>query len=310
MQFKTSRKIRFVLFIVLFASGMGCSRNAEQYRPAELDLGEALQNNKVTRIISTAPSITEIIAGLGLADRIIAIDRYSRDVEGVQADLPEIDFFYPDIEVIAGLNADIIITGEINTGGSTASPFEYFTRFGTRVVVIPTANSINDIYNDIITIASELGVEERGEELVRLMREQIAASSAAGRALSSDLSVAGRQRIYFEIAPAPNIVSFGRGTYLNELIELSGAENIFVAEERWFTPNAEAIIRSNPDIIFILADEGTEAFAIEEIISRPGFQAITAVQQGRIYPVHIDQASRPSQNIVLALEKMLLNIYH
>jgi len=301
-QMKKRSLLYFSLFLLLLS---GC---AEKSVPVDNDETAGINPPAVTRIISAAPSITEIIAGLGLADRIIAVDRYSKDVEGIRADLAEIDFFYPDIEAITGMKADIIISGEINTGASTASPFDFFTRFGTRVVVIPTSNSINDIYNDIMTIASELGVEERGQELVRRMREQI--EIIAGRTLSSDLSIVGRQRIYFEIAPAPNIVSFGRGTYLNELIELSGAQNIFDTEERWFTPSAEAIIRSNPDIIFFMADLGAEAFAIEEIISRPGFHAISAVQQGRIYPINTNIASRPSQNIVLALEKIQLNIYH
>ncbi|MDR0474332.1 MAG: ABC transporter substrate-binding protein, partial [Treponema sp.] len=62
---------------------------------------------QVNRIISAAPSITEIIIGLELAGNLIAVDKYSLNIEGVRKELPEIDFFYPDIEAIANLKPDI-----------------------------------------------------------------------------------------------------------------------------------------------------------------------------------------------------------
>ncbi|MCL1815628.1 MAG: ABC transporter substrate-binding protein [Treponema sp.] len=259
------------------------------------------------RIISTAPSSTEIIAGLGLADRLIAVDKYSRDVEGVTQDLPEIDFFYPDIEAVAALKPDIIISGEINTNGSAETPFDFFQRLGIRVLQIPTSSSVGEIYGDIIHIAEALGVTERGEALVRRMEEQI--KVIAGRAAEHTAVYAGK-RIYFEVAPAPHIVSFGRGTYLNELIEIIGAQNIFAAEVRWFTPSAEAIIHSNPDVILTIADPGlTAGSAAAEIKSRPGFSALAAVRQNKVYAIDANLVSRPSQNIVLALEAIYRAVY-
>jgi len=298
--------------IFIFAVFPGCG---ERTIPAADEIDNSTGFN---RIISAAPSITEIIAGLGFADKLIAVDMYSLDIQGVRDDLPMIDFFFPDIEAIAALNPDLIISGEINAAGSSESQFEFLTRFGVRIEQIPTSNSINDIYHDITYIAGILGVEERGEKLIRDMRNHIETISAAAR---STLAGAMGKTVYFEIAPAPIIVSFGRGTYLHELIEIIGARNIFDAEERWFTPNAEAIIRANPDIIFILDGESGSAISgsglshqaelyIAEIKSRPGFNAISAVQFNRIYPINENHASRPSQNIVLALETMYRNLYH
>ena len=264
------------------------------------------QNNHAlaaNRIISAAPSITEIIAGLGFADNLVATDRYSRGLEGVRNDLPEIDFFYPDIEAIASLKPDIIIFSEINTNGTANTGFDFFQRLGITMIQIPTSGSIADIYRDITRIADALGVPERGMELVLQMQSTIAKVSqriAQWNTGHHGASQASKPSVYFEITPAPYIVSFGRGTYLNELIETTGAQNIFSGEKRWFTPGAEAIISANPDVIFIM--EGISN--MEEIKNRPGFHSINAVQQNKIFAINADYASRPSQNIVLALEEM------
>ena len=258
---------------------------------------------KTDRIISAAPSITEIIAGLGLADKLIATDKYSRELEEVRNDLPEIDFFYPDIEAIAALKPDIIILGEINTNGAVDTQFDFFRQLDIAVIRIPTSNSINDIYSDIVRIADALGIPEKGAELVLHMQNSIAEVSQSAAQQNTELykiSPAGKPGVYFEITPAPYLVSFGRGTYLDELIEIIGAQNIFSAEKRWFTPGVEAIISANPDVIFILNGISD----IEEIKNRTGFQSINAVRQNRIYTINANHASRPSQNIVLALEEM------
>jgi len=257
----------------------------------------SLQEGAALRVISAAPSYTEIIAGVGLADALIAVDAYSRDVDGVRNDLPEIDFFYPDIEAIIALKPGLIICGEINTGGSSAAPYEFFESMGITVIQLPTCNSIEDIYRDIARIAEALNVTEKGEVLIQRMKEQIA--EIAARAANAAGAESARKSVYFEIAPSPNIVSFGGGTYLDQMITLTGGRNIFAAEKRWFTPGPEAIISANPQVIFFIAGESAA-----EIKSRPGFATLSAVRHNRVYPVNANSASRPSQNIVLALEEM------
>ncbi|MCL1928780.1 MAG: ABC transporter substrate-binding protein [Treponema sp.] len=298
-----NNKNRFCITIVFHLLVFSCS---EKLPAAGNGIGTGVNIDHppvISRIISAAPSITEIIAGLGLADKLVATDRYSRNLEGVRKELPEIDFFYPNIEAIAGLNPDIIITGEINAQGADNTGFDFFRQLGITVIQIPTSNSIEDIYTDIIRIAEALGVPDRGTELVLQMQYTITKVSLLAAQRNTELyetSQTHKPCVYFEIAPAPNIVSFGYGTYLNELIEICGAQNIFSGEKRWFTPGAEAIVSANPDVIFIM--EGVSD--TEEIKNRPGFRSINAIRQNRVYAINTDYASRPSQNIVLALEKM------
>jgi len=312
---RISRVIRRYAFLVFFVLCFltTCTKNANLASDGGGD-----SQNKVLRVISAAPSYTEIIAGLGLADTLIAVDPYSRDVDGVRNDLPEMDFFYPDIEAIVALKPDLIICGEINTGGSSAQPYEFFASMNITVIRLPTCNSIEEIYRDIARIANALNVAEKGEVLIRRMKEQIAEIAAhTANAAETASAVSGAKRVYFEIAPPPNVVSFGGGTYLDEMITLAGGRNIFTVEKRWFTPGPEAIISANPEVIFFIADESAGTPAAQaaaasaaaaattaEIKSRPGFATLSAVRHNRVYPINANSASRPSQNIVLALEEM------
>jgi len=291
--------------IILLLSNCGAAKNKETPNSA------GVPAPGINRIISAAPSYTEIIAGLGLAGRLIAVDKYSHDVDGISADLPEIDFFYPDMEAVTGLKPDLIISGEINTNGSADTPYQFFRRMGITVLALPTCNSIAEIYRDIAAIAQALGVSERGEALIANMKARIetVAANVRNNARNAQNGADRVTSVYFEIAPAPNMVSFGGNTYLNEMTELAGARNIFANEKRWFSPGPEAIISANPDVIFVLsgnaaAGNAGDEFAITEMKNRPGFSAISAVQHNRIYPINANSASRPSQNIVIALEEM------
>ena len=270
--------------VVLFATGCG----RDPIRPILEEPGE------ITRIISSAPSNTEIIVGLGMGERLIAVDRYSGRIPGVPAGLPEIDFFFPDTEAIIGLEPDLIFVSEINSFGVANNPFRLLGDLGIRVVQVPTSVSIEEIYNDIILVAETLGVRDRGEAMVAYMREEI----------NRIYTGAGQERrtVYFEVSSSPTVVTFGQGAYLNEMIEIAGGQNIFADQRGWFSPSVEEIINRNPDIILVVLYPGEDP--VSHIQNRRAFQNITAVRENRIYTIDEDSASRPSQNILLALQQI------
>ncbi|MDR2181922.1 MAG: ABC transporter substrate-binding protein [Treponema sp.] len=256
------------------------------------------------RIISTAPSNTEIIIGLGLGERLVAVDKYSAGVTGVDPNLPRIDFVYPDAEAIIALAPDLIIAAEHNrvTGGD--DPFTLIREAGIAVVYLPTSEGIDGIYRGIAFIAGVLEADERGEAMIAAMRERIAAYRAAAEGRE-------KKRVYFEISPPPHIVSFGRGTFLDELIEITGAENIFSDTDGWIAPGEEAVASRNPQVILtnVPYPQSGSAFLTEEFRGRPGFDAIDAVKAGRVFFIDTDASSRPSQHILAALEQIVRAVY-
>lgn len=253
------------------------------------------------RIISVAPSNTDIIIGLGQGDRIIAVDPWSKGIPGVRDELPEIDFFLPDAEAVIGLGPDLILANEVNSQGGADNPFTQLGGVGIKVVQIPMSVSIEGIYSDIRKIAGLLGVHDRGERMVASMQSEI--DRIAERAKKAG----AKKSVYFEISALPTIVTFGKGAYLNELIEIAGGKNIFADVKGWATISEEQVIRRNPEVILVMAYSGKDSVAT--IRKRPGFESLAAVKQNRIHSIEGDPASRPSQHIITALNQIAWALY-
>ena len=247
---------------------------------------------KIEKIISTAPSNTEVL---------IAIDKYSTDIEGINTELPQIDFSNPDAETIIGLEPDIVIASGHNKTGSVEDPFKAISEAGIPVVYIPSSDSIDGIYKDIEFIADVVNERSKGKEIVDDMKAQVEEIKAIGDTITDKKSV------YFEISPAPYLSSFGKSTFLNEMIEIIGAKNIFENEEGWISPTAEAIIDANPDVI--ITNAGYMENPTEEIKSRDAWENINAIKNNEVYLVDQNASSRPSQNVIKALEQMAKAVY-
>ena len=256
---------------------------------------------KIEKIISTAPSNTEVLMALGLGDKLVAIDKYSTDIEGINTELPQIDFSNPDAETIIGLEPDIVIASGHNKTGSVEDPFKAISEAGIPVVYIPSSDSIDVIYKDIEFIADVVNERSKGKEIVDDMKAQVEEIKAIGDTITDKKSV------YFEISPAPYLSSFGKSTFLNEMIEIIGAKNIFENEEGWISPTAEAIIDANPDVI--ITNAGYMENPTEEIKSRAAWENINAIKNNEVYLVDQNASSRPSQNVIKALEQMAKAVY-
>ena len=256
---------------------------------------------KIEKIISTAPSNTEVLMALGLGDKLVAIDKYSTDIEGINTELPQIDFLNPDAETIIGLEPDIVIASGHNKTGSVEDPFKAISEAGIPVVYIPSSDSIDGIYKDIEFIADVVNERSKGKEIVDDMKAQVEEIKAIGDTITDKKSV------YFEISPAPYLSSFGKSTFLNEMIEIIGAKNIFENEEGWISPTAEAIIDANPDVI--ITNAGYMENPTEEIKSRDAWENINAIKNNEVYLVDQNASSRPSQNVIKALEQMAKAVY-
>jgi iron complex transport system substrate-binding protein len=257
--------------------------------------------NTINRIVSTAPSNTEIITDLGQAHKLVAIDRHSANVAGIPDGLPQLDFFYPDAEVIINLAPDIIIANGHNATGTGEDPLRLLREMGIPVVYISMSKSIDDIYQDIAFIADLLQSPKKGEEVINSMKAQIAEISEKAAQIDT------KKTVYFEISSAPEMYSVGKDGFINDMIITIGAVNIFGNDNWLVSPSAESIIDRNPDVI--LTNVSYIDDPIAEIKSRPGFNHINAVINNRIYKIDTDSSVRPSARIILALRQMSQAVY-
>ena len=254
----------------------------------------------IDKIISMGPSNTEVLVALGFGDRIIAADSYSENVEGIPSGIPMFSMMSPDGEQIIALQPDVIfVTGMSKVDGD--DPFKIISDTGICIIYIPSSSSIDGIKEDIKYMANVMGAQSKGDTIISYMETEIAAVKAVGDTITD------KKRIYFEISAAPYMYSFGKGTFLNEMIELIGAANVLGDQENWISVADEAVVDANPDVI--LTSVNYIENPTDEIKSRPGWDGLTAVQNGDVYYIDTDSSNRPSQNIIKALKEMAKFVY-
>lgn len=255
---------------------------------------------EINTIISAAPSVTEILAGLGLADKIIAADMYSADVEGIDPAVCTLDFYNLNTEELVALAPDVIIINGISDNGDT-DPYAELKAAGTNVVYIPSAVSLNGIKDDIAFLAAYTRTSDKGDELIGTIDSCISDISAKAA------NITEKKSVYFEISAAPYLYTTGSGTFLNEIIELVGAENIYGGEEGWISNSDETVIAANPDVI--LTSVAYEGYDFNEITAREGWDVLTAVKNGEVYQVGANETSRASQHVVDGINEIASAIY-
>ena len=294
------KKILSILLCLTMLLAVGCNNGSGGDKKITDRQGNEVEvPSKIETIISTAPANTENLVALGLADKIIAADEYSADVEGLSKETELMDFTTPDAEAIIELDPDIIVA--IEYSGSSEDPYKAVKDAGICVVYIPSSNSIDGIYEDITFLADLFDVSDKGEEIISSMKSDIEEIQKIGSKIED------KKKVYFEIGPAPNLYSFGNSTFLNEIIEIVGAENIFKDQESWISPSSESVIDANPDVI--LTNVNYIENPIDDIMNRDGWENITAVKEKAVYSIDTNSSSRPTPNVIKALKEMAKAIY-
>ncbi|WP_309492925.1 cobalamin-binding protein [Candidatus Hecatella orcuttiae] len=268
------------------------------------DLGRTvtLTSYPPERIVSLAPSTTEILFALGLGDKVVGVDTYS-DYPPEAADIePKVGGFANiNIEVVVGLEPDLVLA----TGGVQEKFVERLEELGITVIAL-SPQDMEDILNDIILVGEATGREEAAEKLVEELRQRIAAITEKTEAIPRE----ERPKVYYEVWHDP-LMSAGPGSFAHSLIELAGGVNIFEdAATKYPEVSLETVLSRNPDVIIITPpDAPMPGVSPEELKARPGWSEIEAVKNDRIYQIHPDLLSRPGPRIVNGLEALAKAIH-
>jgi len=282
-------------------SNSGSGATVNEALPTVDRAGNAINvPENIETIISLAPAITQVLQDLDALDQLIAVDTFSIfSVAGLD-DLPQFDMMLIDLEQLLVLNPDVIFASEISFG-MDADIFAPLIDAGILVVKIPTSNSIESIAEDVQFIADVLGLHAKGYELVTEMQAGIAEIRATSQTITE------QRTVLFEISASPSIFSFGSGVFLNEMIEIVGAQNILANEEGWLPVSEEVIVYSNPDVI--LTNVSFLDDPIQEILSRDGWDSVTAVANEDVHQVNEDFTSQPNHRIVEGLREIARAVY-
>ncbi len=249
----------------------------------------------VGRIVSTAPSVTEILFALGLGDRVVGVSTFCH-YPPEAAKLPKIGtFLNPAVEPILALKPDLVII--------IKNPTPLAERLGNLKVRVLEVNpvSIADIEVSVRKIGDAAGVPERAEALVRDMQ---AATEEIRR------RVAGRpkRRIAFLVGRSPGelqgMVAAGAGSYLTELMELAGGTNVFGdAPSPYPKVSLEEMLARNPDVIVDMGEMADTAGVTEErkravVELWRRYPALSAARAGKVFAVADDIYVVPGPRVV------------
>ena len=292
---RTLRILCALLTLVLLLTGTAFAEV-----PTEDRAGNAIAvPAEVTKVISLAPSTTQVIEALDLLDTLVAVDTQTPlYVEGT-SELPQFDMMAPDVEQIAALEPDVVFTSGMSYLDD--NPFAALTEMGICVIEIPSSSSIAAVEEDIAFIASCLGKEAEGRAIVDGMQAKIDELAAIGAGIEE------KKTVLFEISALPYIYSFGAGTFLDEMITMIGAENVLGDQEGWLAVNEEDAVAANPDVI--LTNVNYIEDSVGEILGREGWDVVTAVANGDVYYIDNGASSLPNQHIVDAMIEMAVAVY-
>ena len=251
------------------------------------------------RIISLAPSITEILFAVGAGDQVVGRDEFS-DYPAEAAAIESIggSFGQYNVEAIVALEPDLVIAAEINT----PELVNQLEELGLNVYYLSNPLTLEEMYTTLETIAGLTGHD--AGELVSSLQARVAAVDEKIMPLSF------RPSVFYEIdASDPNKpYSYGPGTFGDLLIERAGGHNIGnVVTDPYPQLSLEQIVVENPS--FIILGDSLWGVTPESVLARAGWETIEAVKSNQIVPIDDNLISRPGPRLVDGLET-LAKIFH
>jgi iron complex transport system substrate-binding protein len=254
---------------------------------------------EVHRIVSLAPSITEILFALGVGDRVVGVSTYC-DYPPEAARIDRIGTFLdPNVEMILAKKPELVI-GVPSPGNR--EPVEALQGLGVRTLVVDPER-VTAILSAIRTVAQAVGAAEAGERLVQRIESDL-------DAVRRRLEGVPRRKVLMVVGRVP-LIAVGEGTYQNELIQLAHGTNIAAASgEAWPHLSIEFVIREAPEVIIdtsMGSEEAREADGGKAFWRQ--FPTIPAVRQDEIHGYRDYQLLRPGPRVAQTLETMARYIH-
>jgi len=263
------------------------------------DDGEAVTiDAEPRRIVTFAPSITEIVFALRLGDRVVGVsgdyDDYPPEARQIEHVGGAGDFGVdPNVETVVALDPDLFLT---ISGGD-----QWKERLRDLDVPVFTLNAtdLDDLLADIETVGVLTGASAEAALLVSGLRERAeAVAEASGQDPVS---------CFFEVYYSPPLTTVGPNTFVYDLLERAGCEPVTSEAETDYPEwSVEQLVEEGPEVYFVTDDTGVTP---KQVAKRPGFDSIPAVTNGRVEVVDGDLVTRPGPRIVDGLE-LLARLLH
>ncbi|MCK8517992.1 ABC transporter substrate-binding protein [Methanoculleus sp. 7T] len=266
------------------------------------DFGETVTIRGIPqRIVSLAPSNTEILYALDLGDRVVGVTDCC-DYPPTASDKPKVGGYSGvNIEKVIAAEPDLVFAAP----GNTEDTVKRLRTLGMTVVVL-NPRTVDDVLQDVELVGEATGQEEQASVCVKELRNRIRAVTEKTEGLAEKPSVA--HVVWYD----PIWVS-GRGTFQDEVIAMAGGTNAFGSVEEWSIVSLEEFITTDPEYIFVSSGTGMSKDGYNAVydyfMNEPRMQRLDAVRNGHIYIINADIISRGGPRIVDALEEAAGDLY-
>jgi iron complex transport system substrate-binding protein len=246
--------------------------------------GSVTIKSEPRRIVSLDPTATEDLYAMGAGTQVVAVDQNSDYPPG--APVTGLSGLTPDIEAIAKYNPSLVIASQ-NSGGLVTG----LAKLGVPVLIEPAVSTLSAAYQQIEQIGRATGHYNQSTEVVRNMREEINDSVQQAGA-----RYRGRT-YYWEMSDDP-YYSATSATFIGHVLDLFGLKNIADAAGKpadggYPELSQEYILTARPQLIFLADNQAADGGQTPAIVARrPGWADVPAVQDGDIFGLNDDIASR------------------
>jgi iron complex transport system substrate-binding protein len=275
-------KKRIALIIVVLLAGLmltNCGTAKTRSGPITLTDGLGRQVSlqaSAQKIVSLSPPVTEMLFAVGAGEQVIGRDTFSDYPASAKA-LPDIggSFGKYSLETIVSLAPDLVIAGQINTPELVQS----LEDLGLKVYYLANPANLDGTYSALQTLGTLSGHATEADKLVKGLTARADAVKAALK------DVSNKSNVYYELDATDPAKPYtpGPGTFYTALIEAAGGVNIGASlSGDWAQIGLEALLTRDPDLI--LLGDAMWGVTPQSVALRPGWEALTAVKEGRVLP--------------------------
>ncbi len=258
---------------------------------------EVILPGPAQKIISIAPSNTEILFALGAGSQVIGRDAFSDYPTDAQS-LPDVGGGWGELntELLVSLQPDLVLAAQINT----AEQVKTLEDLGLTVYYLANPTDMDGLYANLEEVARLTGRQAEAETLIADLQTRVAAVEEVIAPLSY------RPLVFYELdSTDPNAPwTSGPGTFIDLLIGMAGGFNLgSELEGEWVQVSVEELIAKDPAFI-LLGDSVWGGVTPDAVAARPGWEGIAAVENGQVYPFDDNLVSRPGPRLVDGLEEL------
>ncbi|MFC2001774.1 ABC transporter substrate-binding protein [Chloroflexota bacterium] len=287
-----------LISLILLSLFAACAPPPREITPSPIEvtdqLGRIVKLDKIPqRIISLAPSNTEILFALGLSDSIVAVTDYCDYPPEVEDKSSIGGFSTPNIEEVVAHSPNLILAASIHED----KIIPQLEQKGLTVLALKP-KTLDEVLAAITLVGDVTGKEREASELLAKMQGRIKAVTGNTARLTGEQ----RPRVLYYIWHDPLKVA-GSGTLQDELIQKAGGTNIARNLTDYADISLEAVIDANPEVMIASVSHGSSReLTFQFIGTEPRLKDTAARQNNRIYMVDGNLVSRAGPRIVDGLE--------